>query len=466
MASLLLFVLCGLLPFLSLAQGSRQKERGIFHSEVPVTKGSVILARPTDRSVTLSVLLRDAAKVTVMYLREGERQQQSAAFDCAAGVPREIVLENLATNAAYTYRVVNAETGAAILPEDGNGSFHTPRPAEASFVFTVQADSHLDGNSVPDLYAAAVRDARTNRPDFHIDLGDTFMTGKIGVREEALKQYLAQRYYLGIIGAVAPVFLTIGNHDGEEQPRPNAPQDEGLNVWSCLQRKRFFPNPEPDIFYAGNAEKHPQAGLLEDYYAWTWGDALFGVLDPYWTSRSNRGGREPWNMTLGKTQYDWLKRTLRASKAKYKFIFVHQLIGGVDTAGRGGAEAAALYEWGGHEKDGTDTFAANRPGWEKPIHKLLLETGVSVVFHGHDHFYARQELDGIVYQTVPQPAARNPPPPERQAEEYGYRTGTFLASPGYLRVFISPDATRVEYVQPPASATTGRTVSCYTCGAR
>jgi len=27
----------------------------------------------------------------------------------------------------------------------------------------------------------------------------------------------------------------------------------------------------------------------------------------------------------------------------------------------------------------------------------------SAVFKGHDYFYARQELDGIVYQLVPKP---------------------------------------------------------------
>jgi hypothetical protein len=437
-----------------LAQGSWQGERGFFHSEVPENRGSVILARPTERSVTLSLLLREAAQVAVAYAREGETQpQRSAAVSCPAGEPREVVLDGLATNAAYSYRVVNAATGAAILPADGEGTFHTARPLGATFVFTVQADSHLDGNSVPEQYAALLCAARTNRPDFHIDLGDTFMSGKIALRTEAVRQYLAQRYYLGIIGSAAPIFLTIGNHDGEEQPRPNTPRDEGLNVWSCLQRKRWFPNPEPGGFYTGNAEQHPQAGLLQNYYAWTWGDALFVMLDPYWTSRLTRGGREPWNSTLGKAQYDWLAQTLRGSKARHKFLFIHQLVGGTDSAGRGGAEAAALYEWGGHEKGGADTFAANRPGWEKPVHKLLVETGVSAVFHGHDHFFARQELDGILYQTVPQPSSRNPPPPEKQAAEYGYRTGKFQAGPGCLRVEVTPQAFQVTYLRPPATPT-------------
>ena len=48
-----------------------------------------------------------------------------------------------------------------------------------------------------------------------------------------------------------------------------------------------------------------------------------------------------------------------------------------------------------------------RPGWPAPIHQLLVQHRVSAVFHGHDHLYVNQQLDGIVYQEVPQPSAKN-----------------------------------------------------------
>src|SRR5512137_545843 len=129
-------------------------------------------------------------------------------------------------------------------------------------------------------------------------------------------------------------------------------------------------------------------------------------------------------MTLGTTQHDWLARTLRNSQARFKFIFIHQLTGSYHASGRGGAEAAAYQEWGGRDLDGSDALAMYRSGWGLPVHRLLVETGVTAVFHGHDHFYARQELDGIVYQLVPQPAHRNDRSPH--AEEYGYKEGLFL----------------------------------------
>jgi hypothetical protein len=191
--------------------------------------------------------------------------------------------------------------------------------------------------------------------------------------------------------------------------------------------------------------RHPHAGLLQNYYAWEWGDALFVALDPYWYSGSTRGGREPWNMTLGRTQYEWLVGTLRGSKARFKFVFIHQLIGGLDAGGRGGAEAAGLYEWGGRDAVGNDTFSKERPGWAAPVHRLLVETGVRIVFHGHDHFFARQELDGVVYQLVPQPAHRNFR--NHQAAEYGYQKGNFLPNSGHLLVRVAPEGVTVRYIR-------------------
>ena len=427
-------------------RGRRDGRPEVFQTVVPESRGNVILGRPTDRSVTLSVLLRDATKITVAYGLAGKvLDRHVGAVELAAGEPREILLAGLAADTAYAYRILDAVTGKPVLPEAGFGGFHTCRAAGSAFTFTVQADSHLDGNCRPDLYGTCLANVLRDRPDFHLDLGDTFMTGKHESRTTAAMQYAAQRYYFGLVGHAAPLFLVVGNHDGEEVRRAEDAGENGLAVWSCRQRKRWFPNPIPGGFYTGDTARQPWAGLLEDYFAWTWGDALFVVLDPYWTSRPTHGGTEPWNMTLGKAQYDWLAKTLRTSRATFKFVFIHQLTGGLDAGGRGGAEAAALYEWGGHEAGGQDTFAAHRPGWEKPVHDLLVETGVSVVFHGHDHFFAHQRLDGIVYQLVPQPAPRRF---DRDlAAEYGYREGDFLPGAGHLRVRVAPSGVTIEYVR-------------------
>lgn len=427
-------------------RGGSREHLNHYLSEAPVHPGSVVLGRPTDRSVTANVLMSTmSVRALVQYGMAGQQARRSPAFVIQPGRPQEIVLDGLQPGCAYGYRVVDAATGAPLLPEKGPGAFHTQRPRGSEFQFTIQADSHLDGNSAAEVYEQTLNSAAMEKPDFHIDLGDTFMTGKIQDHAAALKQYLAQRYYLGKVGCLAPVFLAIGNHDGEETGRGRRDQSLELADWSCMQRKRFFSNPEPSFFYSGDGSSKPGLGLLQDYYAWEWGDALFIVLSPYWYSGGTRGGKEPWNMTLGKQQYDWLAATLRRSNAGFKFVFIHQLSGGFDANGRGGAEAVPLYEWGGHEKDGRNTFALNRPGWEKPIHNLLVETGVTIVFHGHDHFFAHQEADGIVYQLVPQPG--NPNARKDQAAEYGYAEGDFLPNSGHLLVHVQPDRAQVTYVR-------------------
>jgi len=81
-----------------------------------------------------------------------------------------------------------------------------------------------------------------------------------------------------------------------------------------------------------------------------------------------------------------------------------------------------------------------------PIHQLLITNHVNIVFHGHDHLYAKQDLDGIVYQEVPQPG--DPRGSTRSAAEYGYKSGVILGSSGYMRVTVSPSQATLEYVRP------------------
>ena len=380
----------------------------------------------------------------LVWAREGDPlPERGRAVKLAEGEPQRILLERLAPDTRYVYELRDAASKQRVLPDDGPGAFRTARAAGRPFTFTVQADSHLDEACSPELYRRTLANALADAPDFHVDLGDTFMTEKHATRESAERQYLSQRYHLGLIGRSAPIFLVLGNHDGEARG-PREANGE-LALWSLGMRKRFFPNPEPDGFYTGNPERLDGAGVLENWYAWEWGDALFVALDPYWTSAPNRGGREPWNATLGKAQYDWLAATLARSRAAHKLVFVHQLTGSYHASGRGGAEAAVYQEWGGKELDGSEGFAQHRPGWELPIHRLLVKHGVELVFHGHDHFYARQELDGVVYQLVPQPAHRNAR--SHHAQEYGYSRGEFLPSSGHLRVTVAPESLLVEYVR-------------------
>ena len=300
---------------------------------------------------------------------------------------------------------------------------------EDCFTFTVTADSHLDEHTDLALYQRTLITAAGDRPAFHIDLGDTFMSEKHASREAAAKQYRDQRHYFDLLHA--PVYLVTGNHDGESG-RYFDGTATNLAVWSRAMRLRYFPN--------------PLAADGRNYYAWQHGNALFVVLDPFWFTPRPRRNTDNWYRTLGAEQYQWLKRTLEGSQANFKFIFIHHLVGGLDKQGRGGIEAAPFFEWGGRNPDGTDGFKEHRPGWTMPIHQLLVQNHVTIVFHGHDHLYAKQDLDGIVYQEVPQPG--DPKGSTRSAAEYGYTNGVILDSSGYLRIAVQQNRAMVDYVRP------------------
>jgi hypothetical protein len=421
--------------------GTRQPVQTSSCNDVPVHPFDLILARPTANSVTVSVLCyEDVEGVIAFGTQTGKLTSATTKRAFKMGEPAEMVLSALQPDTRYYYQLRLAKTNSAEF------TFHTARGAGSQFTFTVTADSHLDEHTDSVVYQRTLANALADRPDLHIELGDTFMTEKHPNRDAAFKQYLAQRYYFGQLCASAPFFFVLGNHDGES-PRGRGSDADGLAVWSNLTRKRYFPNPVPDSFYTGDATKHPEAGMLEDYYAWTWGDALFVVLDPFWFTQKQRNGEDNWKRTLGDAQYQWLQRTLETSRAKFKFIFIHHLVGGADAQNRGGAEATPFYEWGGKNADGSAGFKANRPGWPAPIHQLLVQNKVSAVFHGHDHFYAKQDLDGIVYQLVPQPGYPGNGRAPRSAAEYGYVNGTILGSSGHLRVSVSAQQAKVDYVR-------------------
>jgi len=450
-------------------------------------KNSEFLGMPTDSSVTLNVV---ASADQYAYVEYGTASGSYTAstpvtlFSINGSKPEfynpiEITITGLQPDTGYFYRLRHRDTTSATYKSRGERRFHTARPRGTPFVFTVTADPHLDVNTDVPLFTTAMSNISTDTPDFHIDLGDIFMTDKMsdgitgippafggGVfpnQSRVNDRSLMLRSLFEQVCHSIPFHFTLGNHEAEYGYLFNAAADKQNNIpaWDLKARKAFFPTPVPDAFYTGNSTAMDYAGgtlgLLEDYYAWEWGDALFIVLDPFWNTNENpTQANDAWKWTLGKPQYDWLNRTLQNSSAKYKFVFMHHITGGSTTladgvtrniAARGGVEVAGKYEWGGLNADGvTNGFAANRPGWAMPVHSLLVQNKVNVVFHGHDHLYAWQTLDGIVYLECPQPGTANYTA-LGSAGDGKYTTGTLLPNSGHIRVTVGPGQALAEYVR-------------------
>jgi hypothetical protein len=106
-------------------------------------------------------------------------------------------------------------------------------------------------------------------------------------------------------------------------------------------------------------------------------------------------------------------------------------------------------------------FDLYREDWGAPIHEILVENGVNIVFHGHDHLYAQEvHRDGIVYQELPTPSGTGGESSAIDgigesfdvmlaAARKGYDTenGVIISNSGFLNVSVSPSEVTVEYIK-------------------
>ena len=370
--------------------------------------------------------------------------------------------------------------GAPGLPGSEH-SFQTQRAAGSTFTFDITSDSHINiqlGNS--SNWTSTMNGVATDSPDFLIDLGDTFAMDNgstsvaLGDTAAAEQRYKYQLPFFNIASASSAIYLVPGNHEQQEAWHLQGTLANSLPVMGKNAEKKFFLNPVNNSFYSGDTGTYSYLSgdqLKQDYYAWTWGDALFVVISPFWTTTTKpyittAGGGETdatgsgnrWDWTLGLDQFNWLKTTLQNSTAKYKFVFAHQIVGGNGMTspvnqvnyGHGGVDSANFVEWGGYNTDGTTyTWNTNRPGWgSQPIRQMMEANDVTAFFHGHDHQFAYESLNGMVYQAVPSGSFTG---------SFGnYTTGgnsgnTIWADstqgPGHLRVTVSPSQTTVDFIR-------------------
>ena len=91
------------------------------------------------------------------------------------------------------------------------------------------------------------------------------------------------------------------------------------------------------------------------YYSFDYANAHFVVLN---TNDADNNG-------LGQAQLAWLTEDLKNSDSKWKFVLMHK----------------SLYSGGSHSTD-SEVVAMRAQ-----LQKLFAETGVTIVFGGHDHTY-------------------------------------------------------------------------------
>ena len=497
--------LFGAAALTAIASTSLGKAMGI--TAPAITK---ILGRPTNNSIAISVLSNADVTGYIEYGTTKTRYtSKTASVSLKAGNPNVFELTGLRANTKVYYRLSYKTADSSALINEKQNSFMTQRKAGSAFSFSVQGDTHPEraGNMFnSDLYYVTMANIASQQPDFHILMGDDFSIDPLiskGAATQANVEgiYKTHRNWLNVAGSSVPIYLVNGNH---EQAAAYLLDGSTTNpaVLAGNARLKYYPLPAPNSFYTGDTNQVEGVGLLRDYYSWTWGDALFITLDPYWHSKNavdnvagvlvpedqnstavtaspsptavatpvpspskqggGNGGNKAspkatkaagggggganagngktgnlWTVGIGDEQYAWLKKTLESSKAKYKFVFAHHVLG----TGRGAIEVSTNYEWGGKDPKGTSTFAKERPNWELPIHDLMVKNKVNIFFQGHDHIFCTQERDGLIYQSMPNPADDT----FRMFNESAYLSGVKAPNSGHVRVSVTSTQAKVEY---------------------
>ena len=444
---------------------------------------TLVLGRPTNTSIAISVASSQPITAFVEYgTSKTSYSSKTSQLQMTSSAPAVFEIKGLRTGMKVYYRVNYKGTSDTNFVNGKQYSFTTARKPGSTFSFSVHGDTHPERAGKmfnAELYGVTLSNIAKQQPDFHIMMGDDFSIDPLIGKGQANKSnvekiYSTHRNWLTIATSSVPLFLINGNHEQAAAYLLDGTETSPA-VLAGNARLKYYPLPAPDLFYSGNTTPVEGVGLPRDYYAWTWGDALFVTLDPYWHSINpvdnvagvddpggskgggggkKKGGITPsetstsgttgngksknlWNIGIGDEQYAWLKKTLETSNAKYKFVFAHHVMG----TGRGGIELSTNYEWGGKDPKEQSTFAKERPNWELPIHDLMVKNKVSIFFQGHDHIFCTQERDGLIYQSMPNPADDT----FSMFNDDAYKSGTKAPNSGHVRVTVSPSQAKVEY---------------------
>jgi 3',5'-cyclic AMP phosphodiesterase CpdA len=192
-----------------------------------------------------------------------------------------------------------------------------------------------DNRSGDEVYKKLVSLIVERKPDFVVNTGD--MINKPGNTQEWARFWEMSK------PVTAPYFLAVGNHDAYAK---------------VSQSEKKY---KQEVDLPGN----------ELYYSFTAGNSLFVVLDSYLAGEERKITGE---------QFAWLEGVLANSNRKHVFVFLHH-------------PPYTDPAKGHHANDSLDKYPENRDRLEA----LLVKSKVDAVFAGHEHYYQRRTVDGILH---------------------------------------------------------------------
>ena len=104
---------------------------------VPFT-GTELLGRPTDSSITLNIIAGSSIDAYIKYGTEsGVYSGSTEIVSKSADIPVEITISGLKANTKYYYRLVYSLDEGQTWQERDEYIFHTQRPPDSTFIFTI-----------------------------------------------------------------------------------------------------------------------------------------------------------------------------------------------------------------------------------------------------------------------------------------------------------------------------------------
>lgn len=460
--------------------------------------GKELLCRPRPTSVEVNVIPHVAAEGRVEWGTDGITFPSSTANTVIPGqTAHQFLIDGLSPDTRYYYRLQVRPAGSGAYQPGPVRSFVSLPVAGQQARICVTSDIHVTNQLSLglDTQMALLEETLTTMPaylpdPYHLwmDLGDLVVVRAQRVvfdEEETEQRYRSAREYVEEAAHSLPFVFVRGNHE-----EVNGWDDDGTPntsaMWSGNMLLKYFPPPLPDSFYSGNSVPYPNLGLPGDYFAFDVGNLRLRALDPYLFSQARPhnghgetgGSLNGWDWTLGQQQYDWLTADLAANPSTFSLLAIHHLTscytGQGQYYGRGGTEIVKYavdgrpsFEWGGEDSTGAHVLSTKRSGFSSGApHDLLVAGGNQVVIKGHDHFHARQSLDGMVYVTMAKPDATE----EQTGNLWGWRYFSFYYEPGavllensgFYSIVVNDSSATYSYVQTYPSAGSGTVRDLFT----
>lgn len=340
---------------------------------LPETVGPV-LGHIDERRIFCFVRPKEPGKVTLI-LKDGSGRnvaRQEAMADPAGDLCTHFRLENLTPDTVYTGQFFGAD--GKPLFADSEFRTRTAKAPQSIQKVILAMGSCMSTTSFDQLW----KQVEEQRPDGFCLLGDTpyIDSNNLEKNRNARRMMWGNLPSLGSLAKKIPFWNTWDDHDfGKNDSDGLMPKKENI-------RQAFL-------------EYNSLSSYGEDdkgiYTSFRRGPVEVWLIDDRWFSQTEASWADPAQRTcIGKTQWEWLKRTLKASTAPFKIL----------------CTGMTWYPKGNKEKDHWETYSSEREAIysfirDEKIPGVVLVSGDIHVSRHHD--YGKERLGYPLHECVVSP---------------------------------------------------------------